>query len=777
MKRAKVRAGMRYGASLMTRPCKTALTFALATCLLAQSAAQTRDQAAAPGATGTVTGTIEAVTDGRRLPLRRAGVTLVNEDPHYIWKTTTDTDGRFLFSNVPAGRFSLEVRKPGFVPAAQDDVFGPFEVRPAETTVRNLRVQRGGALQGRFLDTAGVPIARLTVTADWVDGPTAGDNSFHATTDDIGRFRVHTLPPGRYRLHATPPPPASGERLFHPNTAEVAKAAVIALQAGETMDGLDFTVPAGALSETAAAALAQERAGTEEPVSPSRSARIAGRVVRSDSGQPVPGATVRLEAQAGDFRTTVRVDSFGQFELNRLPAGMHVLSAYADGFVSASGSLINRTGGTRIVLKDGERVTSTEILLAPASAIEGYVLDEFGDPAPGVIVHVTERRRFMGTTQFVSGSGRPASDPTDDRGWFRAAALFPGDYNVRAVPEPFARSTATGFTLTFFPGSSSADAATAVRLSPGVDAHDVRFSLVPAKTVTLSGSAVDASGREVAEAGLVLAPIFDTDIRTDVLTKARTGADGTFEFTAVPEGSYVVHSSAKGMFGATRISVADNAATGKSSVTLRLLAGGSIRGRIVLEGASPREGPVTPGVAFVPTDFTMAPLGGPLPGGGIMGRNGTFQITNVAWPGVLRATPRQGWALARVVINGRDVTDTPLNPAGSDIDGVEVVLTDRTGTLNGVVESSGQPAPGAWVVIFGAEASSLAYLTRTQYLVQADPKGVFTVQGLLPGRYLAVAVPKEIRLTDVADAELRPFATVITVAEGPNTLKLTLTRR
>ena len=40
-----------------------------------------------------------------------------------------------------------------------------------------------------------------------------------------------------------------------------------------------------------------------------------------------------------------------------------------------------------------------------------------------------------------------------------------------------------------------------------------------------------------------------------------------------------------------------------------------------------------------------------------------------------------GWTLARVVVQGRDITDVPYDFQSGDLDGIEVVLTNASEAL------------------------------------------------------------------------------------------------
>ena len=59
------------------------------------------------------------------------------------------------------------------------------------------------------------------------------------------------------------------------------------------------------------------------------------------------------------------------------------------------------------------------------------------------------------------------SGVTDDRGWFRVSGLLAGNYNLMALPEPFARSGPAAFPITSTP----------LQLVAGNDVHGLNLVL------------------------------------------------------------------------------------------------------------------------------------------------------------------------------------------------------------------------------------------------------------------------------------------------------------
>src|SRR5207237_9639379 len=68
------------------------------------------------------------------------------------------------------------------------------------------------------------------------------------------------------------------------------------------------------------------------------------------------------------------------------------------------------------------------------SVVGGRVLDEDGDPMPGVMVTVQRYQYLQGDKRLVPAG----TSQTDDKGQYRVWGLMPGDYYVNASARNFA---------------------------------------------------------------------------------------------------------------------------------------------------------------------------------------------------------------------------------------------------------------------------------------------------------------------------------------------------
>jgi hypothetical protein len=122
----------------------------------------------------------------------------------------TDNDGRFALSNLDAGRYTIVVRKAGYVPTtygarhAGEPPIG-VDVEDGGTASINVRLARSAGISGRIIDQYGEPIEGALVTAERlirVEGRITTRPAGTATTDDLGEYRIGGLAASRYVISA-----------------------------------------------------------------------------------------------------------------------------------------------------------------------------------------------------------------------------------------------------------------------------------------------------------------------------------------------------------------------------------------------------------------------------------------------------------------------------------------------------------------------------------------------------------------------------------------------
>ena len=188
------------------------MTSVLLMLLLAATGGQQRDVGKAKPAGATLAGRVTALDTGK--PVRRAVVTISAPELTPNRAMSTDADGYWRFTGLPAGRYTISVSKPGFVTLAYGqrrpfEPGTPVRVAADETVAKvSIALPRAAAISGRVVDEFGDPMARVRVSAQRL-GFTRGGRSLipvgdTIVTNDLGHFRIYGLSPGDYFVAASP---------------------------------------------------------------------------------------------------------------------------------------------------------------------------------------------------------------------------------------------------------------------------------------------------------------------------------------------------------------------------------------------------------------------------------------------------------------------------------------------------------------------------------------------------------------------------------------------
>ena len=522
----------------------------------------------------------------------------------------------------------------------------------------------------------------------------------------------------------------------------------------------------------------------QEPQAPRPTGRISGVVVAADTGRPVDGAVVELTHDSPgkhvSLAATTRGD--GAFSFERLIPGTFILTAGAPRYNAVTYRRSPAADAPiRHTLEEGQQVALT-LMLPRLGSFGGRVLDQYGDPVPGIGVFALERRVVGGIPRLVR-AGRPIPPRlTDDLGQFRLAAFPPGQYYLVAVSGALTASPifnypneAGGFLPTYYPGTSAVAEAQPLTLGAGQDIAGLTITAIDAPMHRVSGAVVDSSGERLPSASIAIVPVAGLGAGVALGGRTQAGADGTFVLSNVPPGAYVIQAFSQGASGAGPGEFGwSNVTVGQSDVAdLRLstVRPATLRGRVRFEPAT-LVGPMFSSFELdVPAvDFETQPaLGSPpaMPPRPRPQIDGSFEISGLWGRRLLRVRTSLG-AVERILMDGKDVTDTPIEFNGRDRVGIEVVLTRRTGTVAGrATTNDGKAAVGCQIVVFSTDADRWTPHSRFVAIASADGEGQFRVHHLLPGNYLAAALPADTPWhQDPAFLELlRSSATSLAVTE------------
>ncbi len=218
-----------------------------------------RDQPQPETATATIRGRVMAGSD---IGVRKARVTLTTDTGTPIDLVYTDSEGRFEFSGVAPGRYTIAAWKSGWV----ETRFGArsFFDRSVSLVVGagdvledvQLVLARGAAISGRVLDEDGEPLVNMSVAVGRVitqNGRLQFVRAGETDTDDRGEYRIGGLPAGSFVVSvfgfsSTRGGGSSGfdplqgpHTVFYPQTLSLTLATPIVLQSGDDLSGIDVT--------------------------------------------------------------------------------------------------------------------------------------------------------------------------------------------------------------------------------------------------------------------------------------------------------------------------------------------------------------------------------------------------------------------------------------------------------------------------------------------------------------------------------------------------------
>lgn len=396
--------------------------------------------------------------------------------------TSTDTGGRFVFSDVPTGAVTVE----SFDAATNTAASVTAAVLEDQTTSTDLVLTVGGSVAGLVTSPAGRPVVGAQVTVTGTNG------AFATVTGADGRYRVDRITPGSVTVRVTDP--ATGLR---------GRAADTLGLSGQTL-----TVDIGIFASGA----------------------VQGTVFRSDGTTPVPGARVSIDRFLPGLPSTLVTDFQGRYAFDLVSLGTFTI----DVTDPATG---DRGRATNQVSANGENRT-IDIRLNGLGRVMVTVRDASGNLINGAQVSLSSQTAFSdvqsgatgpdGTVIFdrvLAGSfGVSATDPlTLLGGSVTGSVAIGGSTSVLVSLQP--AGTILGRILA--PGGTLPAAGTAVRLTAfdflrqstsGADGS-FRFDAVPLGTYALE--AVEAGRLRARETGITLAA--NGDVVTRNLTLVGLG--------------------------------------------------------------------------------------------------------------------------------------------------------------------------------------------------------------------------------------------------------------
>jgi protocatechuate 3,4-dioxygenase beta subunit len=509
--------------------------------------------------TGRIRGRVLAV-DGAG-PIRRAQVRISGSEiaPK---AALTDAEGRFEFRELPAGRFSLQASKSGYV-SVQFGQTRPFESgKPLELADKqaldnaDIAMPRGSVISGRIVDEFGDPVPDVAVTAmrqTWSNGrrrltPSPGRV---AQTNDLGQFRIYGLPPGDYFVSGTLRGGALDMAFMEMELMVMAGASGPSASASAPKSGYAATyypgTPNPGEAQKITLAAGQESTGADFALVAVRLAKVTGLVISSD-GKPLEGAAISVMPAARDFGAVLnpagtRTAKDGSFTLNSVPPGDYTLQARSMQVITsqqgdqvmvfraqAMGASGEAEFGSTPLQIAGEDVANVMLTTSKGATATGTVTFDGGPKPPSTATRVTSMA-VDGDGPMIGGGGGFGTLKED--GSFELKGLA-GTRLIRMANNP------PGWTVRSVKVNGNDVTDTGIEFKPGETVSGLEIELTNRST-SVTGSVTANDGATLKDYTVVIFSETPEHWRlpmTRWVTGTRPDQDGRFKVQNLPAGNY-----------------------------------------------------------------------------------------------------------------------------------------------------------------------------------------------------------------------------------------------
>ena len=490
---------------------------------------------------------------------------------------------------------------------------------------------------------------------------------------------------------------------------------------------------------------------------------LSGKVLLED-GQPAAGATLELRpvgTRGGRDEQSIQCDETGSFKLKGIAPGSYSIFALTPGYVSTDDERVYRLGET------------ATIRLVKGGVITGRISDSFGEPLVNAEIKVQRLRDLNGKpVRNGDDSWWNGDTRTDDRGIYRAYGLPPGVYIVSSNSDNGERwmGNSDNELPTYYPATTR-DAAMEITIRPGdeVSNIDIRHRAETGHAIsgTISGAAEPTQPYNSPGITLLHAAT------KEVFSSTSTNQAKVFVFFGIPDGEYEIYARQHGRkednaagSAPQRVTVRGADVTG---ITLRMVAYGSISGRVVLEPAKAAEAKCDPKASLSVEEILLdakSELRNPRSLNALLGdadesndrvapnEKGEFTLRQLEPDGYRIETdlPGENWFVRSMTLPPVGAAKTKTDAArsaislkpGEKLANLEITLAEGAASLSGrVAAKEGGNLPSRLRVhLIPAEATATDEVLRYRETV-IEKNGSFEFKHLAPGKYrlLARSIP------------------------------------
>jgi protocatechuate 3,4-dioxygenase beta subunit len=638
----------------------------------------------------------------------------------------TDEEGFYTILGLPLeAKYVLQARSEGYASGGSE----LFEIAGQSITVtKDLVLGQGSTVSGRILYDDGTPAAKLNVMlfpdiSDLMQGH-RGDPQ-NTETDDQGGFVYSGVGQGKYTIM----PGGMDAMAFNPLEKRDGQ---VTIDVDGTRDIANLEITLAKTADTDSAAQ-----GT-----------IAGRVVDANNG---PVAQVNVQAYAimtPMLSGQATTDANGNFTLTALTAGQYDITVDSD---LGKGSLKGVAQGSQVTIR-----------LAAPTLVSGQVVDASGQAAQNCPVSLKSQAEDadfdMGSFQrSILGMGGGAAT-TDEFGYFEFRNVEVGDYTIKAKSPTLGYGESSPFSIT-----------------EGGERTGLQLKLKAG--VKVSGQVEDKSGSSISGAKVTISLSEGSDLMSQISqmmpgmfqqsdASASTDEDGRFELSNVEPGIHVINVS-HGSYAPWRDQEFDVPENGVSQLSVLLSSGGTVEGRVVVDGEAK-------------SGAMIQLMGGPEMKMATTDEEGNFTIGNVAPASYMAQAINLAAAMSGDMSNmlfGQKVVDVEsdetyyldFSPEEGAVT-VSGVISGFRGTMTVVsLRREGGPAPEDVNQMDMASVVDQVRFAGGQAFASED--GSYVIRGVKPGEYILeiVASSATDALAMASEAPLpRVREEVVVEADGLN---------
>ena len=463
---------------------------------------------------------------------------------------------------------------------------------------------------------------------------------------------------------------------------------------------------------------------------------VLGQVINAATGAPIPRALVRLNTRA------VLTDHDGKFRFDQNTENNANILVTKPGFSATT----KMQEGGNLFLQGAQLGVPLELRLYPEALLTGTVIGPDGTPLSRISVSALR--------SFYDDNGHRwvtvGQDQTDSHGNFRLPQPA-GEYRLETRYAPLDRTTGEAVLPVAVPGESSSGASQVIKIHAGEELHfELRPAVSPTHTVTTTAGQ-SFTGRE-----FMRISARSSNGSTMQVNAQMTGEPGEMKIQ-LPQGTYTL-TARRGNpeipeEAETTVTVPNRDISG---VLLQFAPVPSIPVELIVDSSATSDNnqpPTLPQLGLVLQGEQPDPERGDSTIRPTTRRDQSFVFT--APPGSYHLQGRNTgmWYIKSASYGDADLLQQELvvvpGAAGTPI---RLVVSNQTGSLQGIVNLNGSPA-ACWVYLIPNSPNAQSVI-----VLRSNGSGSYTAAHLPPGSYQAIAFERRHSANYRDPASLAPFS-------------------